>query len=79
MKNVIFVLAIIISFQGVFSQKKHKENTTSDKAIFKQIDSLEQAGLAQSAFKLTDVLHQKAISEKNTNLFVKTLDRKSVV
>lgn len=73
LKLIYLTGAIFAVFCLSNAQKKIIKQELPVETIFQKIDSLEKAGLPQSAFNLADELYQKALIQQNTNLFVKTL------
>ncbi len=73
LKLIYLTGAIFAVFSLSNAQKKIVKQDIPVETIFQKIDSLEKAGLPQSAFNLADELYQKALIQQNTNLFVKTL------
>lgn len=74
MPKIYFLIGLLfIIFQSAQPQKQDNKKALTESFIFQRIDSLEKADLPQSAFKLTDDLYKKALSQRSTSLFVKTL------
>lgn len=74
MNKLIYLTGIFLAiFSLSQAQKKINKQELPVETIFLKIDSLEKAGLPQSAFILAEELYQRALKQQNTNLFVKTL------
>lgn len=73
LKLIYLTATLLVAFSISNAQKKIVKQDIPADIIFQKIDSLEKAGLPQSAFNLADELYQRALSQQNTNLFVKTL------
>ncbi len=73
MNRIKIIILILFLFQISHSQKKIIKKELYEGQILNNIDSLEKAGLPQSAFKLTEELYQKSVLQKNTSLFIKSL------
>ena len=73
--NKLFILSMfLLTFLSFCTGQSNKAPINEiDEAAWKQIDSLRNAGLPQSAIKLTDELMKKAMTQKNTVEFVKSL------
>lgn len=73
LKLIYLTATLLVAFSISNAQKKIVKQELPADIIFQKIDSLEKAGLPQSAFNLADELYQRALNQQNTNLFVKTL------